>query len=138
MPDTELYKLARSLTMKGYNIDNVLNILNYLGKLNDDTKNNIFSRNPLSVFINQPDVLFKTLKDLEIDDIMNFCVSSNNINKNCISSKIINLIRSKLQRLDTLDLSTYNLKELILFSKIIKFKEYNNLSKQGEFSDIIM
>lgn len=142
LSDIELRKLARSLTMKNHKIDNILNILNYLDKLIDDLKNNIFSGNPFLQFSNQSDIIFETLKDLEIDDIINFCVSSTKINKTCTSPNIVNLIRSKLQELDDLDLSTYNLEELLLFNKIKKFK-YNNTTniffgKETEITDIII
>lgn len=137
MNNIELFKLSKSLTMKNSNIENIFNILNYLGKLIEDIKSNIFSGNPFLNFISQNDVLFETLKDLDINDIINFCISSSNINKNCSSNKITDLIRNKLQKLDYLDLSTYNLKELILFSKIVKFKEHNNLINQNDLVEII-
>lgn len=137
MDNIELFKLAKSLTMKNNKLDNILNILNYLGKLNDDTKNNIFVGDPFLKFSAQSDIIFETLKDLEINDIINFCVSSNQINKSCTSPKIINLIRSKLQKFDNLNLSTYNLEELLLFNNIRKFKLRNNLMNQNELSGII-
>ena len=122
MSDQEIKKLARSLTMKSNNIDHILNILRYLGKLNEYT--NIFSGNPFNKFSENTDILYETLKDSDIDDIINFCVSSNKINKSCTSSKIVSLIRYKLQEFNNIDLSKFTLKELILFSKIVKFNEY--------------
>jgi len=133
MSDLEIKKLARSLTMKSNNIDHIFNILNYIGKLREDV--NIFAGNPFNKFSENSDILFETLKDLDIDDIVNFCVSSNKINKSCTSIKIVSLIRDKLQELDRLDLSTFTLKELILFSKIIKYKRYDN---RFHYDDIII
>lgn len=137
MDNIELFKLAKSLTMQNNKLDNILNILNYLGKLKDDTKNNIFVGDPFLKFSTQSDIIFETLKNLEIDDIINFCESSNQINKSCTSPKIINLIRSELQKFDDLNLSTYNLKELLLFNSIRKFKKRNNLTEENDLSNII-
>jgi len=137
MTDIELSKLAISLTMKKNNIDNILNILFYLDKLVDDIQNNIFYGDPFLNFVNQSDILHKILENLDLYDIINFCVSSDKILNSCKSDMITNLIRDKLELLDTLDLSNFDLQELLFYDKALKFKEYDNLSQFGKFSDII-
>jgi hypothetical protein len=109
----KLKELSLSLLMKDAELDNILNVLNYINKLDDDMSEKVIVQ-----IVNNKDILVETLRFLFIDDIINFCTLSKSINKKCNNNYVINLIRSKLQKMDALDISAYTLKELLLFLKL--------------------
>lgn len=123
LSDIELRKLATSLSMKGTNINNVINILRYMDKLTDE--------NIISIL---PDVIILELfKQSNIDDIKNFCLikKNNKLSKVCRSLDLLDIVKSKFEG-DSLDTSDFTLEELFFYNKILPFKkiktDYNQLN----------
>jgi len=116
MSPIEINKLAKLLTMKGNNINNIKNILKYLNKLQDDY-----------------DIIFTKIKDVDIKILLD--LNDYELNKICRTNKYINTLcnddyfwKFKLDKLVSMELFPTDLrnkgKEIY-----INFKDFFNRQK---------
>ena len=131
LSDLELRKLATSLSMKGTDINNVINILRYMDKLTTD---NIISILP-------EEIILELFKQSDINDIKNFCLinKNNKLSKVCRSKDLLDIVKSKFKG-DSLDTSDFTLEELFFYNKILPLKkiktDYYELSNNSRGKNV--
>ena len=117
MPYRERKNLALKLTMKAENTDNIINILRYLGKLDE--------RDPLSNLFFNLDLTIEVMNNLSFENIKTFCEVIKN-KEICKSKEFKYMIRNKIKEIDNMDISTYDLNELLLYAKMLDMGKRGN------------
>lgn len=109
MSSSKLRELANILTMKTSDIGHIINILKYLHKIKSE----------LDLFPSE--MIIEIMKSSDFNDIESLCNTSTKITKICETNEFRNMLIDKLSY-DSFDLSNFNIKQLLFYSKIIKRK----------------
>jgi hypothetical protein len=137
----DIRELASLLGMKNDNIDHILNILRFLHKLDDDSKDlkkeklifdpfksyreiqNTIQNVPLGILEYLPDEKIIDILDVsDFDDITILCNTSKLLNNICNSYIGTQEMRDKFPK-DSLDISKFTISELAYYSKILPLKK---------------
>ena len=123
MDNMELHKLDKLLRLNNVNKDQILNILHYLHKLDEEV--NVIQHLP-------EELIVRTLENLSIDEIEPYCKSSKQIKQACHSQLGFDLIRARFGD-DTLDTHNFTFDELLFYSKVLPFKKKIPFKKNRSF-----
>lgn len=128
-----LCKLLMLNDVKNITLDNIINILNYLGNFIDDIaikiKNDEYNKltlpliNPFVNPFSYEDILFEILNIVDFDFINIISRCSRYLRDVINSKQFLSNLSLKLKEIDTLNISNFTLKDICLFSKIVKNKE---------------